>query len=135
MKKIRNLGFVLALFLCLNGCEKSLVSEETPPQNDELTIDQARAFVDSQRLNQFTLKGGDLQKQTISIRADWTKSKSSKNEKVSVVETEIQALGRFGFVTPESMQASKLTNNEAYIYSMSRLVIIKHKKSFNVGSV
>jgi hypothetical protein len=129
MKKIRNLVLILVILLSFNGCEKNPAEVESVPVNAELTVDQAKSFVDNQRLNQFTLKGGDLQKQTINVRANWTKSKSSKNEKVSVVETEIQALGRFGFATPESMQASEETNNEAYTYTTSRLVVIKHKES------
>lgn len=87
-----------------------------------------------QKQNQFTLKAGNLQKQTINIRADWSKAKISNNGTISVVETQIQAMGQFGFVTTESMYASEITKNEDYKYSMSRLVVIKHKKTGEIYS-
>jgi hypothetical protein len=129
MKKIRNFVLILALFVCFNGCEKNPAEVVTLQNNVELTIEQAKSFVENQRLSQFALKSGNLQKQTISIKADWGKAKSSNNDKSNVIETEILAMGRFGFATTESMDAWKATDNEIYLYSMSRLVVIKEKKT------
>ncbi|HAQ21887.1 MAG TPA: hypothetical protein DCR40_22055 [Prolixibacteraceae bacterium] len=117
------------VFAQSDGCEKNPVEEESRPTPDGLTIEQAKSFVEDQRLSQFTLKSGDLQKKTINIKADWDKAKSSNNEKVSVIETEILAQGRFGFATAESMDAWKATNSKSYIHSMSRLVVIQEKKT------
>lgn len=113
---------------------KNQLEEKTHSRNDELTIEQAKAFVDIQRVNGFSLKSGDLQKKTVDIRADWGKAKSSSNENVSVIETEIQAMGGFGFATPESMDAWKATNSGSYLCSMSRLVVIKKTKTGEIFS-
>jgi len=129
MKKTRNLILILMVLLCFNGCEKNQLEEKTPSKNDELTIEQAKAFVDVQRMNGFALKSGDLKKQSINIKADWKKSKGSSNEDVSVIETEIQAMGGFGFATSESMDAWTSTKNDKYLFSMSRLVVFKQKKT------
>ncbi|MDP3432777.1 MAG: hypothetical protein Q8T04_07420 [Bacteroidota bacterium] len=125
---------ILALLLSFNGCEKNPVEEVSLQNNEELTIDQAIEFVDNQRLRQFALKGGDLQKQTISIRADWNKAKKSNNGELSVIETEIQGMGRFGFATMESMESWKSTRNNGYRFSLTKLVVLKVKKTGEIQS-
>ncbi|MBW8333948.1 MAG: hypothetical protein K0M40_18140 [Prolixibacteraceae bacterium] len=134
MKKIRNVVLILSLLLSFNGCEKNPVEMESLQNNGELTVDQAREFVDNQRQSEFTLKGGDLQKQTISIRADWNKAKKSNNGEFSVIETEIQGMGRFGFATMESMESWKSTRNNGYRFSLTKLVVIKVKKTGELQS-
>lgn len=134
MKKIRNLVLIFTLLLSFNGCEKNPVEMESLQNNGELTVDQAREFVDNQRQSEFTLKGGDLQKQTISIRADWNKAKKSNNGEFSVIETEIQGMGRFGFATMESMESWKSTRNNGYRFSLTKLVVIKVKKTGELQS-
>ncbi len=129
MKKIKNVVFILALFLCFNGCEKNPAEVASSSSNDELTVDQAKAFVETQRMNEFTLKSGKSEKKRINIRSDWNKSERSNNGDISVVETQIQAMGQFGFATPDCMEAWNTSKNDAYLYSMSRLVVIKQKKS------
>lgn len=129
MKKIRNVVLILALFLCFNGCEKNPAEVATSSSNDELTVVQAKAFVETQRMNEFTLKSGKSERKRINIRSDWNKSERSNNGDISVVETQIEAMGQFGFATPDCMEAWNTSKNDAYLYSMSRLVVIKNKKS------
>lgn len=102
------------LVLCINGCETRQVDEELTANLDELTIGEAKAFIDLQRLSQFELKAGRFQEQTIAIRADWGKAKKSSNGELSVVETDIEGMGRFGFATTESMDAWKATRKDGY---------------------
>lgn len=129
MKKIRNVVLILTLILCFIGCEKNPVEVATSSSNDELTVDQAKAFVETQRMNEFTLKSGKSERKRINIRSDWNKSERSNNGDISVVETQIEAMGQFGFATPDCMEAWNTSKNDAYLYSMSRLVVIKNKKS------
>jgi len=134
MKKIKSLALSLALFWSLNGCQKNPVMEDVELPDDEITVAQAKAFVEMQKLDQFTLKSGSMQNHKINIRADWSKAESSSNGQVSVVETQIQAQGLIGFITRDSHEAWKQTNNEAYLRSMSRLVVLKVKKTGEIYS-
>jgi hypothetical protein len=127
--KFKNVVLILTLFMCFNGCEKNPAEVATSSNNDELTVDQAKAFVETQRMNEFTLKSGKSEKKRIKIRSDWNKPERSNNGDISVVETQIEAMGQFGFATPDCMEAWNTSKNDAYLYSMSRLVVIKHKKS------
>lgn len=129
MKKFKNLVLILIAFLCFNRCEETQVDDSTPLKNEQLTVNQAKAYVESQKHNEFVLKSGDLQKQSISIRANWEKSQTSSDNNFSIVETEIEAKGGFGFATSESIDAWEKTKNNSYLSSMSRLVVIKQKKT------
>ena len=134
MKKIKNLFFFIVLVLCINGCETRQVDEELTTNLDELTIGEAKAFIDLQRLSQFELKAGRFQEQTIAIRADWGKAKKSSNGELSVVEADIEGMGRFGFATTESMDAWKATRKDGYRTSLTKLVVFKVKKTGEIYS-
>lgn len=129
MKKFKNLVLLLAFFICFNGCERNQIDDSILPPDDELTIEKAKAFIEMQKLGQFALKSGNIQKQLINIRADWSTAKRSNNSEISVVETQIQAMGRFGFATAESMDAWKASKKEGYRFSLTKLVVIKVKKT------
>lgn len=129
MKKIKNVVLILALFMCFNQCERNQPDEASPANGDELTIEQAKAFVEMQKMSTFSIKSGSIEKHRINIRANWNKAKSSNNQDVSVVETEIEALGSFGFATSESIDAWKSTQKDNYLCPTSRLVVIRLKKT------
>jgi hypothetical protein len=129
MKKTNGLIFILAFFMCFNGCEKYPGDEGLLSEKSELTIEEAKAFVDNQNLLLFSLKSGDSQEHKINIRTNWDFAKCINNEKVSVVETLIESMGRFGFATPECFEEWKASGDKAYLYSMSKLVVIKLKKT------
>jgi hypothetical protein len=129
MKKTKRLIFILAFLMCFNGCEKYPGDEGLLPSKGELTVEEAKTFVDNLNLTQFSLKSSGSQEHKINIRANWDIAKCIKNEKVSVVETQIESMGRFGFATPECLEEWHVSNNKDYIYSMSKLVVIKLKKT------
>lgn len=115
--------------MCFNRCEQNQPDEISSANGEELTIEQAKSFVELQKMSTFSIKSGSIEKHRINIRANWNKAKSSSNQDVSVVETEIEALGSFGFATSESMDAWKATQNDNYLCPMSKLVVIRLKKT------
>lgn len=68
-------------------------------------------------------------KKPIALQNDWKHAFKSKNGKVEVVEVAIQAQGRFGFASQSSWDKWKETGNAGYRTSLSRLVLIKYKKT------
>ncbi len=123
---------IVALVIISISCEKDELLRI--PEEEGLTVEQAVHFVELQKVNQFTLKSGGQQMQSINIMVDWDKAKCSSNKNVWVVETLIKGEGRFGFATAENMRAWKSTGNRAFISSMSRLVVTKEKKSGEIHS-
>lgn len=129
MKIVRILVLISILFLSFNRCQKNTLVEDGAQPVEDLSIDQAKAFVEMQKPDQFTLKSGSTLKQKINIRADWSKAKRSNNNLVSVVETQIEAQGLIGFITKDAQEDCKEQGNVANKWSMSRLVVLKEKKT------
>lgn len=103
---------IVALVIISISCEKDELLRI--PEEEGLTVEQAVHFVELQKVNQFTLKSGGQQMQSINIMVDWDKAKCSSNKNVWVVETLIKGEGRFGFATAENMRAWKSTGNRAF---------------------
>jgi len=133
IKQVYKTGILIVTLIVISiSCEKDELLRM--PEEEGLMVEQAVHFVELQKVNQFTLKSGGQQMQSINIKVDWGKAKCSSNENVWVVETQIKGEGRFGFATSENMKAWKSTGNRAFISSMSRLVVTKEKKSGEMHS-
>lgn len=60
---------------------------------------------------------------------DWKGAFAGKNDKVEVVETHIVTEGGFGFATESAYNQWKNTDNSGYITSVTRLVVMKYRKT------
>lgn len=82
MKKIRNAVLILALFLCFNGCEKKMESEEQMQLNDPFSVEQAEAWFGSEWTGAIHLKSGDTEQVKIGIKPDWCNGFTSQNTEI-----------------------------------------------------
>jgi hypothetical protein len=91
MKKIRNLSVIVALSLCIFGCEKNILEseDESAQVAQGLTIDVVKSWYIEHRPSILTLKSGDVNLKSKEARPDWSSAFSSKNDKFEVVEVSL----------------------------------------------
>lgn len=118
----------VALATVFIACEQKLFEGNSEPENT-MTVDEARAWYESNQPEFLVLKSGDKEKKTKVVKPKWDGASKSQNSKVEVVETHIESNGGFGFATEDNYNEWELSRDDGYITSLSRLVVLKYKKS------
>ena len=114
--------------MCFNGCNEALIQEEPASSGSLLTIDQARAFIESQTRRN-TLKSAETSGLKMNFFGDWVNAHFEKNEKFDVVVSPIFADHEFGYATAKSFSDWEKTKDEQLSTSRSMYVTIKEKSS------
>ncbi len=129
MKKyILKIGLFLIIFgAVFNACRQELFDKNT--SEPVLTVEEAQAWYETSQPEFLLLKSGNSGKKTKVASPDWKGAFASKNDKVEVVETHIVTEGGFGFATENAYNQWKNTDNAGYITSVTRLVVMKYRKT------
>lgn len=97
-----------------------------------MSIEEARTWFEV-NYNPIMIMDADVSarkgQKPIALQNDWKHAFRSSNNKVEVVEVALRAQGRFGFASKSSMEKWRATKKRGYTNSLSRLVVIKDKKS------
>ncbi len=126
-KYIIKSGFIyLTLALALIACEQELFESTGQSSMD---VEEAMAWFEGQQPEFLMLKSGNLESKAQKIKPNWKSAIKSKNKKVEIVETQILSTGGFGFATHEAYKEWKATENPGYLTSLTRLVVLKYKKT------
>ena len=94
-----------------------------------LTVEEAQAWYETSQPEFILLKSGNSGKKTKVAMPEWKGAFAGKNDKVEVVETHIVTNGGFGFATESAYTQWKATDNTGYITSLTRLVVLKYRKT------
>jgi hypothetical protein len=95
--------------------------------NRPWSVNDARAWYEAHKPDYIQLKSGSNEKRIKYIKPDWSRSIISKNDREEVVETDIKTNGGFGFATQENYDVWKLTGNDNYLRTHTRLVVVRNK--------
>lgn len=119
----------IAIFI---ACRQELLEE---PEDSSLSIDMAKDWFEAHQPEMLTLKSGDTSlPEPVAVWPDWETAFASHNNKVEVVESSIFGNGSFGFATEESFSQWASTEDMGYLTSLSRIVVLKYKKTGEIVS-
>jgi hypothetical protein len=127
-KHILKIGWIFIIFAAaFFACQQELFEKEgTEPA---LTVKEAQAWFESSQPEFLLLKSGNKEKKTKVAKPEWKGAFATKNDNFEIVETHIVTNGGFGFATESAYDQWKTTNNPGYMTSLTRLVVMKYKKS------
>ncbi len=127
-KHILKIGWIfIILAAAFFACRQELFEKEgTEPA---LTVKEAQAWFESSQFEFLLLKSGNKEKKTKVAKPEWKGAFATRNDKVEIVETHIVTNGGFGFATESAYEHWKATNNPGYMTSLTRLVVMKYRKS------
>ncbi len=130
MKKYGEIVVVLFLFL-IYGCSKEMPHQEIV-KNSSFTVEDAQKWFEMLQGN-VELKSGFVgEKQKIRVAPEWCNGIPSQNDDVEVVEVPLKTLGRFGFADSDSWNDYLTSGNLAVINSLTRIVIMRNRKTGNI---
>lgn len=128
---------VTVVIVMLVACQEDLAQ----PDDDSMNIEEARSWFEANNSPIIVMNPSESgrtkpkkNEKPIALQNDWKHAFKSKNDKVEVVEVAIKTNGRFGFASQNSKKKWKETGNRGYLTSLSRLVVIKHKKNKQIES-
>ncbi|NPA37351.1 MAG: hypothetical protein GXO47_10935 [Chlorobi bacterium] len=120
------LGVVIIIITTLLwGCENEIITSSS----DSLTVKEARDWFESYQPEIIELKSGRNSKNKKYIKPNWHKTIKSSNKYVEVVETRILSQKPFGFAYEDAFNEWIETGNYGYITSMSKIVVMRYKKT------
>lgn len=127
-KHILKIGWIfIILAVVFFACQQELFEKEgTEPA---LTVKEAQAWFESSQPEFLLLKSGNKEKKTKVAKPEWKGAFATKNDNFEIVETHIVTNGGFGFATESAYDQWKATNNPGYMTSLTRLVVMKYRKS------
>ena len=113
--------------IALYACESEFDEGITP--EDSLTVEDAKAWFETTHEEFQVLKSAEMNNRTKVIKPKWKGAFASGNRQCAVVETHITSNEGFGFATAQGIELWQSTGKDAYLNSLSRIVIMKDKRS------
>ncbi len=116
-------SFLLLTAIWIASCEKvpSVI-------DDSLTVDKAKQWYEEYQSGFVTLKSASDNAPFILV-PEWSQAFATKNDDYEVVESDVISQGRICLATEESMEAFETTDEQGYLNSFPRLVVMKDKKT------
>jgi hypothetical protein len=95
----------------------------------DFTVDEARAWYEANKPGYIELKSGGNERNIKIIKPDWARGVKSENSEEEIIEADILTNGGFGFAKEELYAQWETSENERYMRSHTKLVVLKNKKT------
>jgi hypothetical protein len=105
---------------------------ETCFEDDLFGVEQAKAWYEENYPDDLIMNSGNSNEKPVVLRKNWKNSEYFQNEKFEVVETDLLAEGKFGVINPDAYQKWLQSDDEKWLTSLTRLVILKSKTDRSV---
>lgn len=139
MKKTLWFIFNVTFLFCelFVACKKSDyvdIANDRPLDDCSFSVAEAQAWYETNNPGYLTLKSSNTEEHTKEVMPAWECAFKSQNEKVEIIEANILSTGGFGYATEESFYAWERSDNNNYMASLPRLVVMRDKKSGEIIS-
>ncbi|MCF6356361.1 MAG: hypothetical protein L3J54_01020, partial [Draconibacterium sp.] len=109
---------------------KKIVDDEIPVrEKNTFSVNEAKVWFEKNKPEHLLLKSGNSKENGKIVIPDWTDAFSSGKNEIEVVECGVLTDGGFGFATKETYNKWCETQNDNYLTSLTRLVVLRHKKT------
>ncbi|MDR1156463.1 MAG: hypothetical protein LBL04_17300 [Bacteroidales bacterium] len=130
MKQIfKKITFLLLLAGFMYTCQKE--PDIFPVERFDRELSMARSWYEANYPDTFFIRPGStvIESSQIPMKPDWEKAYVKSNKREKTVEVELLTRGRMQFVSAENRKKWQETQDERYLWSLTRLVINTKKRT------